>query len=82
VTQVLAVLEYYKNKFHSFNIQIYANPRRIPLEHDWPHWQGRSTGGVSQESHCGGPGSIPGQVGFMMDKVTMGPVLSEYFGFP
>jgi hypothetical protein len=37
---------------------------------------------VSQDCHCGGPGSNPGQVGFMMNEVTLGPVLSEYFGFP
>jgi hypothetical protein len=29
-----------------------------------------------------GPGSIPGHVGFVVDKVALGQVFSEYFGFP
>jgi hypothetical protein len=33
-------------------------------------------------SHCGGPGSIPRHVGFVVDKVALGQVFSEYFGFP
>jgi hypothetical protein len=33
-------------------------------------------------SHRGGPGSIPGHVGFVVDKVALEQVFSEYFGFP
>jgi hypothetical protein len=42
-----------------------------------------SSGGYSPASHRGGPGSIPsGHVGFVVDKVALGQVFSEYFGFP
>jgi hypothetical protein len=35
-------------------------------------------------SHHGGPGFEPGSglVGFVVDKVALGQVFSEYFGFP
>jgi hypothetical protein len=34
-------------------------------------------------SHSGGPGSRPGRhVGFVVDKVVLGQVFSEYFCFP
>jgi hypothetical protein len=43
-----------------------------------------SSSGKSLASHHGGPGTIPGsgQVGFVVDKVALGQVFSEYFSFP
>jgi hypothetical protein len=35
-----------------------------------------------ENSHSGGPDSSPGHVGFVVDKVALGGVLSEYLGFP
>jgi hypothetical protein len=40
-----------------------------------------SSGGYSLASHRGGPGSSSGLVGFVVNKVTLGQVFSEYFGF-
>jgi hypothetical protein len=39
---------------------------------------------IAQASHRGGPGSSPGQVmwDFVVDKVALGQVFSEYFGIP
>jgi hypothetical protein len=39
---------------------------------------------LSLVSHLGGPGSSPGLVklNFVVDKVALGQVFSEYFGFP
>jgi hypothetical protein len=33
-------------------------------------------------SHRGSPGSIPGHVSSVVDKVTLGQIFSEYVGFP
>jgi hypothetical protein len=41
-----------------------------------------SSSGYSPASHRGGPGSIPGHVGFVVDKVALGQVFSERFCFP
>jgi hypothetical protein len=42
------------------------------------------TGTLSLASHRGGPGSSPGSsnVGFVVNKVALREVLSEYFGYP
>jgi hypothetical protein len=40
----------------------------------------RDLSGYSLASHRGGPGSS--HVGFVVDKVALGRVFSEYFGFP
>jgi hypothetical protein len=39
-------------------------------------------GGYSPVSHLGGPCSIPYYVGFVVDKMALGRIVSEYFGFP
>jgi hypothetical protein len=38
----------------------------------------------SSSNHCGGAGSSPGQImwDFLIDKVILGQVFSEYFCFP
>jgi hypothetical protein len=47
----------------------------------WPCYR---SGWYSPASHCGGPWLDPrsGHVGFVVDKVAMRQVFSEYFGFP
>jgi hypothetical protein len=46
-------------------------------------WPRHSSSGWSLASHRGDPGSNPGSshVGFVVDKVAVGQVFSEYFGF-
>jgi hypothetical protein len=39
------------------------------------------SGGKSWACHRSGPGSRSGHVGFVVDKVALGQVFSEYFGF-
>jgi hypothetical protein len=39
-------------------------------------------GGYSSVSHLGSPGSISCHVGFAVDKVALGRIVSDYFGFP
>jgi hypothetical protein len=41
-----------------------------------------SSGGYFPASHHGGPGSIPDHVGFVVDKVALGQVFSEYLVSP
>jgi hypothetical protein len=50
----------------------------------WFSSQGRAVAQRSDASFdCGGPGSRMGSMwGFVVDKVALGQVFSEYFGFP
>jgi hypothetical protein len=48
----------------------------------YPKWPCNSSGGYSPTYHRGGPVSSPGHVGFLVDKVALGQVFSEYFDFP
>jgi hypothetical protein len=59
---------------------IITQPRTVKLKLRPCH----SSGGYSPASHRGGPGFDPrsGLVGFVVDKVALGQVFSEYFGLP
>jgi hypothetical protein len=41
-----------------------------------------NSGGRSPAFYRGGPGSIPSHVKFVVGKVALGQIFSEYFGFP
>jgi hypothetical protein len=45
-------------------------------------YRARHSSGDQPASHCCGLGSIPGHVGFVVDKVALGQASSEYFSFP
>jgi hypothetical protein len=56
----------------------------MPSALPWPPKEGRSSGRAIAQAVSRRPGFDPksGHVGFMVDKMELGQVFSEYFGFP